>query len=200
MLTLKTVCIVITGKRKCGKDHTVNVICSELNAKSISHVVVHLSYPIKRSYAQLHGLDLKELLSSGSYKETYRKEMVQWSEEEKKKDPHIFVREALQHFLEPIHYATDVVLVADARRPCDISFFVHLWGRHKCILTRVIASEATRKARGWIFTNGIDDAETECALDAFSEWDCIVENDSNAESYHQSILKLLQNIENHRLL
>lgn len=191
--------MIISGKRKCGKDHTVHVLSEELNKRSLLHVVVHLSYPIKKRYAQLHGLDINELTTSGKYKEIYRKDMVRWSEKEKINDPHVFAREALQISLIPVHYATDVVLIADARRPYDLEYFVNLWGRSRCIITRVIASEATRKKRGWIFTNEIDDAETECALDDFTDFDLVINNDSDVESYHTDLLKAIQKIEDLRL-
>ncbi|TPP60396.1 Phosphomevalonate kinase [Fasciola gigantica] len=178
------VCVIISGKRKCGKDHTVRILSDELRKRSFSHVVIHLSYPIKRQYAKLHSLDFSELSSSGPYKEIYRKDMVRWSEQKKTNDLHVFAREAVQIFLDPVHYTTDVVILADARRPC--------------IIARVIASEATRTKRGWIFTTGVDDAETECALDGFPDWDLIIHNDSDVESYHTDLLRIIQKIEDLR--
>ncbi|THD18251.1 Phosphomevalonate kinase [Fasciola hepatica] len=192
------VCVIISGKRKCGKDHTVRILSDELRKRSFSHVVIHLSYPIKRQYAKLHGLDFSELSSSGPYKEIYRKDMVRWSEQKKTNDLHVFAREAVQIFLDPVHYTTDVVILADARRPYDLNYFIDLWDRSRCIIARVIASEATRKKRGWIFTTGVDDAETECALDGFPDWDLIIHNDSDVESCHTDLLRIIQKIEDLR--
>lgn len=44
---------------------------------------------------------------------------------------------------------------------------------------RLRASEETRKNRGYIFTPGIDDQNTECALDQFN-FDLILNNDSDS--------------------
>jgi phosphomevalonate kinase len=43
----------------------------------------------------------------------------------------------------------------------------------------VRASEATRRARGWTFTLGIDDAETECGLDAVTDWNLVIDDDGD---------------------
>lgn len=39
-----------------------------------------------------------------------------------------------------------------------------------------------RKARGWTFQNGVDDVQSECDLDDFSQWDLIVENDGSEDA------------------
>jgi phosphomevalonate kinase len=39
------------------------------------------------------------------------------------------------------------------------------------------ASQSVRSQRGWKFTEGIDDGETECGLDHVTDWDMIVDND-----------------------
>ena len=42
-------------------------------------------------------------------------------------------------------------------------------GRWKLLTVRIEASHDVRSARGWVFTAGVDDAESECALDG-REW------------------------------
>ena len=34
-----------------------------------------------------------------------------------------------------------------------------------------------RSARGWVFQEGVDDIESECDLDDFTEWDIVLVND-----------------------
>lgn len=38
-----------------------------------------------------------------------------------------------------------------------------------------------RKARGWVFQNGVDDVQSECDLDDFTQWDLIINNDGNQD-------------------
>lgn len=45
--------------------------------------------------------------------------------------------------------------------------------RYPTLSVRVEASNATRGARGWVFTKGVDDVESECALDG-REWDFVI--------------------------
>ena len=51
------------------------------------------------------------------------------------------------------------------------SDFVKNYNRHKCKLIRVDASDEVRLKRGFSFQKGVDDAESECALDDFNDWD-----------------------------
>ena len=56
-------------------------------------------------------------------------------------------------------------IVSDCRRKTDIKFFEELFGRERTKRIRVEASEETRQRRGFIFQDGIDNAESECGLD-----------------------------------
>lgn len=58
--------------------------------------IIHISEPIKLHWAQEKGLDLNELLSDGPYKETYRKEMIIWSDSVRQQDPGFFCRASIQ--------------------------------------------------------------------------------------------------------
>ena len=57
----------------------------------------------------------------------------------------------------------NVFIVPDCRRPTDFMYF----DEQTCqkVTIRVIASEELRRQRGWSFVEGIDDADSECALD-----------------------------------
>ena len=79
-------------------------------------------------------------------------------------------------------YACRVVIISDARRPSDIQFFqqgaaAHRW---QLLTVRIEASEAVRGQRGWVYTPGVDDAESECGLDG-REWDVVVDNGTDLE-------------------
>lgn len=53
---------------------------------------------------------------------------------------------------------------------------------------RVVASLESRKERGWSFMPEIDDADTECALDAWLDWDVILPSDENQKAEHAAAL------------
>ena len=56
-----------------------------------------------------------------------------------------------------------VWIVSDCRRSTDVKFFVDNFATVAHV--RVQASEEVRRARGWTFQDGVDDAESECGLD-----------------------------------
>lgn len=87
-----------------------------------------------------------------------------------------------------------ILVVTDCRRPSDVDYF-------KChqevncrpiLLLRVDSSLAAREQRGFQFKVGIDDADTECALDRFQLWhDQIANNGDN-----ECLQRVLSNIAN----
>ena len=94
--------LLFSGKRKSGKDHLTEWLLKFLNQgqdvkdeyseaylKDISYkpkqnnfaVILRLSGPLKKCYAENNGLDFQALLSADGYKEKYRMDMIRWSEE-----------------------------------------------------------------------------------------------------------------------
>jgi len=69
----KKLIILISGKRKCGKDFVANSLELEFTKCGVSVCKIHLSEPLKRTFAQMAGLDAEELLKSTEYKEKYRR-------------------------------------------------------------------------------------------------------------------------------
>lgn len=63
--------ILLSGKRKSGKDYLGEKLAEHFNA-----LLLHLSEPLKRQFAKIHQIDGDELLTSSSYKENYRNEMI----------------------------------------------------------------------------------------------------------------------------
>ena len=83
------VVILVSGKRKSGKDFVSEVLCDCLGESSY---IFRLSAPLKRGYADTHGLDLSQLMGTGGYKETHRKNMIGWGKEVRERDPTYFCR------------------------------------------------------------------------------------------------------------
>ena len=164
--------VVFSGKRKSGKDY-----CSDKLLALVGEGVAEigrLSGPLKKAYAEEHGLDYEELLTASAYKERHRKSMIDWGEARRNADPGFFATKVLGAATRP------VLVVSDARRGSDVDFFLR---RVPAVVrVRVAASDATREARGWAFAAGVDDAESECGLDAYEPWDFVITNDPGNEA------------------
>ena len=174
--------VVFSGKRKSGKDY-----CSDKLLALVGEGVAEigrLSGPLKKAYAEEHGLDYEELLTASAYKERHRKSMIDWGEARRNADPGFFATKVLGAATRP------VLVVSDARRGSDVDFFLR---RVPAVVrVRVAAADVTREARGWAFAAGVDDAESECGLDAYGKWDIIIKNDDGAD-LHEHLALLTKN-------
>ncbi|KAL6467617.1 hypothetical protein MHYP_G00232940 [Metynnis hypsauchen] len=174
--------LLFSGKRKSGKDYVTGLIQERLGPHLCC--ILRLSAPLKAQYAQDHGLDYEQLLSAGQYKETYRADMIQWGESKRQQDPGFFCRLASRGAIQPVW------IVSDCRRISDLQWF---WKEYpqQCVSVRVEASEQTRVQRGWRFTAGVDDAESECGLDQGVNFDCTISNDGDATLLDGQLERLL---------
>lgn len=166
--------IILSGKRKCGKDFVGHLLQQKIGPRLIAF---RIAEPIKSRFAKNHNLNLEQLMSSSDYKEKYRQEMVKWSEEVRKSDSDYFLKIAIQ---ESQSNKYPIWMLTDARRLTDVHYFKNniKFQNSKIISLRITASDQTRKRRGWEFTDGIDNAETECGLDQYNQWDFVVNNDA----------------------
>ena len=176
-----------------------------------SCIIVRLSEPLKRQYAlvtggfesdgplihlclsQDHNLDLNELLGTSAYKERYRSDMIRWGEDQRERDPGFFARlaTATSHA-----ESARVWIVSDARRPTDVAYFQSNYG-DRVTTVRVQASEECRATRGWVFTDGVDNAVSECGLDDLTHDLTVVNNslagcDASLEETLKRIVDLTQ--------
>jgi phosphomevalonate kinase len=171
--------IVLSGKRKAGKDYIADLLVSRFCPGAVE--VARLSAPLKWGFAREHGLDYEKLLTAGPFKEEHRLAMIAWGEDRRREDPAVFARQIVQDASRPL------LVVTDARRTSDLAFF-----RSACtsegmlsgatlLTVRIEASIATRTGRGWVFTKGVDDAESELGLDDCVAWDFVLQNDDGKE-------------------
>jgi len=181
-LTKPSVQLILSGKRKCGKDYLEQLILERYPELVLSY---RISAPIKGAFARAYCLDFTELLSASQYKENYREQMVTWSEQIRQTDPHYFLRLSIVQAAQETENAKPIWLLNDARRPTDLAYFTDSkeidLSATKVIKLRLVSNEETRKERGWIFTEGIDDKTTECGLDSHQDWDYVIQNDGTKE-------------------
>ena len=93
------------------------------------------------------------------------------------KDYGYFCRKAMEMYKAE---SSRVIIVSDCRRKTDIKFFEETFGTDCTKRVRVKASEDTRKQRGYIFQDGVDNAESECGLDDLEGgFDFVLNNDGD---------------------
>lgn len=66
------------------------------------------------------------------------------------------------------------------RRETDLQFFRDNYPDRVIRTVRIVASESARSERGFVYTAGVDDAESECGLDHIPDWDYVIRNDGGA--------------------
>jgi phosphomevalonate kinase len=81
-------------------------------------------------------------------------------------------------------------IISDARRSTDVQYFKQQYG-DKVKTVRIVASEKIRTERGFAFSSGIDDAESECGLDHITDWDVIIKNEGDNCALEKDIQLLL---------
>lgn len=94
--------------------------------------------------------------------------------------------------------ANDAVIwiVSDIRRRTDIKWFKETY-KHLIRTIRIHADEDTRKSRGYVFKDGIDNAQSECDLDDYLGWDLTINNGDGKNSLEEqlgSILRMLSQL------
>lgn len=173
---------LLSGKRKCGKDYVAALLQKRLGDVCVT---IRLSAPIKLAFAEQHGLDYHQLLSDSDYKERYRQEMIVWGEQRRREDPGCFCRLAVQMALRSSVAGSqdqfDAWIVSDVRRRSDIRWFRDNFG-DRVRTVKITASDQSRAQRGFIFTKGVDDAESECDLDSITDWNLCIRNENKSSS------------------
>ena len=169
----KKLIIVISGKRKSGKDFITEKIIAKLGNGNC--FVMRVAGPIKKHFCELYAMDYQKMLTSTNYKETIREEMIIWGEEQRKNNAYVFCEIVKQEALES---NKPVWILSDARRQTDVEYFLN-FAKEQSIgfySVRVEADNETRKQRGWIYTKGVDDVTSECGLDHYKNWDFVFQN------------------------
>lgn len=80
--------------------------------------------------------------------------------------------------------------MSDVRRMNDIRYFRETYG-DKVVCLRLTCPDPVRIQRGFVYTAGIDDIESECGLDNYNKWDLVLEN-NNALNFDHLIDIIIQ--------
>ncbi|XP_070252623.1 phosphomevalonate kinase isoform X3 [Myotis yumanensis] len=111
--------------------------------------------------------------------------MILWGETQRQADPGFFCRKVVEGVCQPVW------LVSDTRRLSDIQWFQEAYGAVTQTV-HVVASEQSRQQRGWVFTPGVDDGESECGLDNFGDFDWVIENDGDEQRLEEQLGNLTE--------
>ncbi|KAK4304679.1 hypothetical protein Pmani_023385 [Petrolisthes manimaculis] len=150
--------VLVSGKRMTGKDYFMTRLRDRLDNKR-DIVFFRLSAPLEEEFAAQSNLD-------GRY------EMVSFGEMKRKKDPGYFIRAAIKMF-NAVDYP--IWIVTDMRLKSDLDWFEEHYP-NVLYTVRIESTEKVRKSRGYIFTNGVDDHESECNLDDYTDWIVVIHN------------------------
>jgi phosphomevalonate kinase len=164
--------LLFNGKRKSGKDYFVELLHKRLKEQNIEPGVLRIAEPIKYYWAQKHNLDFEQLMSSSEYKELHRFQMVEWSSADRKVNYGRFCSEAINM---ANAVGKSLWIVVDLRDSKDYKWFLEFYP-NRLKMIKVVANEEVRKSRGFVYTVGIDDGDSEVDLDYFQDWDLIVTN------------------------
>ncbi|KAK3607909.1 hypothetical protein CHS0354_036734 [Potamilus streckersoni] len=186
MSTYPSAILVFNGKRKSGKDFISVSLQKRFGEDKCA--ILRLSGPLKKQYAKEHNLDFDKLLDASEYKEKYRAEMIKWGEEKRRADPGYFCRLAVSE-----EGNKPIWIISDARRKSDVDYFQKNY-RKVTQTVRIMADENVRIERGYQFTKGIDDAESECGLDIGMDWDIVIYNNGDNRALENKLDLIVEDI------
>lgn len=170
--------LLFSGKRKSGKDFITTHLQKSLGNKCD---VLKISHPIKSHFAKEKNLNLNDLLGDGEYKEQYRLDMINWSDEMRAQDYGYFCQRACQDAADK-----PIWIVSDIRRKNDIRWFKETYGDLVRSI-RISADLTTRQQRGFIFKPSIDNLASECDLDDYDDWNLIIDNSEGKQTLDEQL-------------
>lgn len=150
--------LLVCGKRLSGKDWFIGQLVRLLGAVHFSPTT-----EFKRDVCREHGLDYGRMVDDRAYKERYRHLLVSEFRKSNERAPREYDERVVQLIL--ADNGPRLVLV-DVRLRAQVEFYRRALLDHvACRLVRVFASESVRVRRGFEFTAGVDDEQTETDLD-----------------------------------
>lgn len=158
---------LISGKRKSGKTYIANKRAAEatyVECKQFAHADA-----AKRMAAEKYGLDAERLIRDNDYKEQHRSKIIEVCDAARAENPLVFcqkLRAEIEAWADDQEHG-GVALITDLRLSAEYTFWRNFaddmdW---EFFHTHVTASDDTRRARGWVFTPGVDDHYTETELE-----------------------------------
>lgn len=177
--TKRTFFVLISGKRRCGKD-TVGLLLKQRVRELLAEkhadmdvVTASLADHVKRQYAVEQAIDLQRLYSDNDFKELHRPGIIALAMRERERDPAVWCKALQQECTGSSSTKDCIVLVCDHRFVAERTHFA------KVLRIRVCATDVTRKTRGFVYAPDVDEHASEIELDSDTGWFARVQNDGD---------------------
>lgn len=164
--------IIISGKQLSGKDTTANILAEELP----DFTRAALADAIKQELADQKALTFNEIDRN---KFMYRSELIVIGNKRRAEDKDYWIKKIIEK--------NDNLIISDIRMLNEIEVFA----KYDAITIRVEANRDERVKRG-IITEENDATETE--LDNYTDWNYVLHNDCDYETFQQKVKDLANNI------
>jgi len=164
--------IIFSGKQYSGKDTAGKVFLEELT----DYRRCAMGDIIKLEYGRLNGLSFDEIEAN---KAQYRAGLIELGNRGR--------AQSADYWLEKIISQDGKIIVTDVRVPHEYDVFKAA----KAIMIRIEASRDVRAMRGTLV--GEDDI-TEIGLDNVTDWDYVVENNSDYETFRARLLEIVKEL------
>lgn len=164
--------IIFSGKQYSGKDTAGKVFLDELHG----YKRCAMGDIIKLEYGKINGLTYEEIEAN---KAQYRAGLIELGNWGRSQSP--------DYWLEKIISQEGKIIVTDVRVPHEYEVFKSAGA----ISIRVEASREVRATRGTLV--GEDDI-TEIGLDNITDWDYVVENNSDYESFKTKLMAIIEEL------
>lgn len=166
--------IIFSGKQYSGKDSVAKVLLKEMP----DYKRCAMGDIIKLVYGSQKGLSYEEIERN---KPLYRADLIELGNWGRSIDP--------DYWLKKIISQEGNIVVTDVRVPHEYELFK----AHGAITIRIESSRENREKRGKLI--GEEDV-TEVGLDHITDWDYVIENNSDYESLKQKALELVTKLNN----
>lgn len=164
--------IVFSGKQYSGKDTAAKIILEKMP----EYKRCAIGDIIKLTYGREKGLTYEEIEQN---KPLYRQDLINLGNKGRSIDP--------DYWLKKIIEMDGNIIVTDVRVPHEYEVFKHAGA----ISIRIEASRQTRAQRGQLV--GETDI-TETGLDNITDWDFVVDNNSDYQNLYSQIIKIIETI------
>lgn len=164
--------IVFSGKQYSGKDTAGKVFLEEL----IDYRRCAMGDIIKLEYGRLNGLSFDEIEANKAQHRAGLIELGNWGRSQ-----------SADYWLEKIISQDGKIIVTDVRVPHEYNVFKSAGA----VMIRIEATRDVRATRGTLV--GEDDI-TEIGLDNITDWDYVVENNSDYETFRSRLLEIVKEL------
>ena len=163
--------IIISGKQYSGKDTLAKILLEELS----DFKRIGIGDAIKIEYGKMKNLTFEEIEKN---KHLYRNDLINLGNWGREQSPVYWLNKLA---------GMNNIIIPDIRVLDELNYFKS----RNAYTIRVNSSYENRSKRG-VIVNGNDNTET--ALDDYKEWDYVIENNSDYDTFKNEAKKLLNKI------